>query len=459
MTGDETKSCFCLDETEASKAELNRLADELSEIYPLYLEHKSTGSACQDIPQLKTAASALIKEFTKLLHALDEYGDGELTKTARRMSYALARFDYLNGANYEALVSAVKSFACMLPSTGGINAKEAARLMNRIKMGYFPTDPEHVRLIKSAVKFPDRRVNLLDPCCGEGLALKEFSDGENAVTYGIEIDGERVRAARENLDRAVSGSFFASRVPYGRFHAVFLNPPYLSCPGPDGSRRMERAFLSDILPYLMKGGLLIYIIPSHRATEQVCGLLASYFKNISVYRFRDSEYRKFSQIVFFGIRTEKHSGQKTAKRIEELTLSPEKIPLIDKLPEKLYSLPDKESEVPYFRGSVFDTAELSEYLKTSDSLSLLFEEKALESRVMKPLLPLNLSQIGLVGASGLMNGLVDCEHPHVIKGRVIKQKKTNLMASGDSDKAELREVESNKMIFNILTPDGYIKVS
>ena len=89
MTGDETKSCFCLDETEASKAELNRLADELSEIYPLYLEHKSTGSAFQDIPQLKTAASALIKEFTKLLHALDEYGDGELTKTARRMSYAL----------------------------------------------------------------------------------------------------------------------------------------------------------------------------------------------------------------------------------------------------------------------------------------------------------------------------------------------------------------------------------
>ena len=459
MTGEETKSCFCLNETEVSKAELNRLADELSEIYPLYLEHKITGSACQDIPQLKIAASALIKEFTKLQHALDEYGDGELTKTARRMSCALARFDYLNGANYEALVSAVKSFACMLPSTGGINAKEAARLMNRIKMGYFPTDPEHVRLIKSAVKFPDRRVNLLDPCCGEGLALKEFSDGENAVTYGIEIDGERVRAARENLDRAVSGSFFASRVPYGRFHAVFLNPPYLSCPGPDGSRRMERAFLSDILPYLMKGGLLIYIIPSHRATEQVCGLLASCFKNISVYRFRDSEYRKFSQIVFFGIRTEKHSGQKTAKRIEELTLSPEKIPLIDELPEKLYSLPDKESEVPYFRGSVFDTAELSEYLKTSDSLGLLFEEKALESRVLKPLLPLNLSQIGLVGASGLMNGLVDCEHPHVIKGRVIKQKKTNLMASGDSDKAELREVESNKMIFNILTPDGYIKVS
>ena len=115
--------------------------------------------------------------------------------------------------------------------------------------------------------------------------------------------------------------------------------------------------------------------------------------------------------------------------------------------------------MPYFRGLVFDSAELSEYLKASDSLDILFEQAQLESRTRRPLLPLNLSQIGLVGASGLMNGLVECEHPHVIKGRIVKQKKTNVMASGNSDKTELREVESNKMIFNILTPDGYIKVS
>ena len=90
---------------------------------------------------------------------------------------------------------------------------------------------------------------------------------------------------------------------------------------------------------------------------------------------------------------------------------------------------------------------------------MLFDGKSLENRVRKPLLPLNLSQIGLVGASGLMNGLVDCEHPHVIKGKIVRQKKTSETVNRERDCSELREVESNKMVFNILTPDSYISVS
>ena len=55
----------------------------------------------------------------------------------------------------------------MLPDKAGIDAKAAAHLMNHIKMGYFPTDEEHVRLIKQAINFPKTQVNILDPCCGE----------------------------------------------------------------------------------------------------------------------------------------------------------------------------------------------------------------------------------------------------------------------------------------------------
>ena len=112
--------------------------------------------------------------------------------------------------------------------------------------------------------------------------------------------------------------------------------------------------------------------------------------------------------------------------------------------------------MPYFRGSVFDSAELSEYLKTSDSLDILFEQAQLESRTRRPLLPLNLSQIGLIGASGLMNGLVECGHPHVIKGRIIKEKKQKPLPGSNENVTQTSEVESNRMIFNILTPDKYI---
>ena len=191
------------------------------------------------------------------------------------------------------------------------------------------------------------------------------------------------------------------------------------------------------------------MIPYHRANGAVCRTLAAYYKNLSVFRFRDSEYKKYKQIVFLGLRTEKREPGVTAEKIEQICLTPEKIPLIDTIPKGLYSLPEKESGVPYFRGSVFDTEELAEQLKRSDSLDILFEQSQLENRVRKPLLPLNLSQIGLVGASGLMNGLVDCEHPHIIKGRIVREKKQKNLPGDNENVIQTSEVESNKMIFNI----------
>lgn len=446
MSDFENNDCFCLDELTESCENLKRLINTLSEQYPVYFAKKDFGT----ISELHITVKALWTEFADLLHPLGEYGDEQLYSTALKMFEALKRFDYLKNGNYPALISALNSFADMLPNKKSFDAKAAAHLMNRIKMGYFPTDLDHVRQIKQAVNFPKTQVNLLDPCCGEGLALKAFAENENANTYGIELDESRGRTAQKNLDRVGLGSFFGSSIPPGRFHALFLNPPYLSRPGDGGSRRMERAFLADTIPLLMKGGLLIYIIPYHRANESVCRILSSYYKNLSVYRFRDSEFKKYKQIVFFGVRTEKHTADKTAARIEQLCLQPDKIPLIDTLPAGLYTLPEKETKISNFRGSVFDVEALGEQLKSSDSLDILFERSRLENRTRNPLLPLNLSQIGLVGASGLMNGLVNCEHPHVIKGRIVKEKKRKNLTSNREVISQTSEIESNKIIFNIL---------
>ena len=91
-------------------------------------------------------------------------------------------------------------------------------------------------------------------------------------------------------------------------------------------------------------------------------------------------------------------------------------------------------------------------------IDILFESSRLENRTRNPLLPLNLSQIGLVGASGLMNGLVDCEHPHVIKGRIVREKKQKNIPTDREGVTQISEVESNKIIFNILTENKYITI-
>jgi hypothetical protein len=53
-----------------------------------------------------------------------------------------------------------------------------------------------------------------------------------------------------------------------------------------------------------------------------------------------------------------------------------------------------------------------------------------------------------------MNGLVECDTPHVIKGRVIKRKTTEKNEDRRNGVDEIREVTSNQVVFHVLTPYG-----
>ena len=44
MSNTEMQTCFCLEELEAGKTQLIKLANELDEEYPIYLEHRGSGS-------------------------------------------------------------------------------------------------------------------------------------------------------------------------------------------------------------------------------------------------------------------------------------------------------------------------------------------------------------------------------------------------------------------------------
>ena len=58
-----------------------------------------------------------------------------------------------------------------------------------------------------------------------------------------------------------------------------------------------------------------------------------------------------------------------------------------------------------------------------------------------------------------INGLIECDTPHIIKGRIVKVKNTEREEQfdqrGNHIGAEVHEVISNKMIFNVLTPNGF----
>jgi predicted RNA methylase len=380
--------------------------------------------------------------------------------TAEKLYAAVRRFDYLN-AGYEKLCAALDAFAKTLPGPEhNLNAAVLGRLMNRVKIGYYPTDLSHAAHIKRAVAFPETQVNILDPCCGCGLALSALAEGKNAVTYGAEIDEYRAVESQTRLGRVAAGSFFHSRVSREAFHAVFLNPPYLSMlTEGGGTARMEKTFLAAATPHLMAEGVLVYIIPYYRVSADVCQFLCDHFEDITAWRFEGKEFERFRQAVIIGRRKKQREAESAgAQDLLRRFLSPENLTPLSRIPNERYALPAKAAAVQCFKGERFNVRELAEQLARSSSLNMLFDASRLEQLEKHPPLPLNASQIGLVGGSGLMNGLVDCETPHIVKGRVVRRHKSEITAQETTDGktiSEVREVTSNHMIFNILAPAGF----
>jgi hypothetical protein len=152
-----------------------------------------------------------------------------------------------------------------------------------------------------------------------------------------------------------------------------------------------------------------------------------------------------------------------AEELAPLALEPDNLRELSELPEGRYRLPETSVKVNTFKGAEFNVYEMAEQLKRSASFSKLFEKNKLDSACKRPLLPLNLGQVGLIGGSGLINGLVKCDTPHIIKGRVVKEnvvsREENLNIKGDLVSTTLCEKRSNKMIFNLLTPQGFISLS
>lgn len=145
--------------------------------------------------------------------------------------------------------------------------------------------------------------------------------------------------------------------------------------------------------------------------------------------------------------------------LEELASAPMSIRSLTEMPEERYALPDHTIEVNAFKGERFNQKELEQQLRRCNSFAQMMARSELDSGVKRPLLPLSISQIGLIGGSGMINGLIACDTPHIIKGRIVKVIRTEseekFSAQGNHIGSEVKETITNKMIFNVLTPNGF----
>ncbi len=415
---------------------------------------------------LEKTRNRILKAFGETRLALLEIEEYGMAQMASKLQMGLTGFELMSTA-YKPVYEAITAFAQKLPvGEDTVNAAVIGRLMNSVRMGYYPTDLENIGHILRGIQFPAGiTTNLFDPCCGCGKALRHMAEGNNCFAYGMELDEFRGSEAQTRLHRVGMGSFFHSRVSHEAFHLLLLNPPYLSVITEGGSKtRHEKRFLIESIGHLMMDGLLVYIIPYYRLTPDICRILSDNFEDIFVHRFTDEEFKKFKQVVILGTRKKRSDDSVTAQTLETLSYSPEHIPLITQITEDCYTLPAIKKTVEVFKGERFNQKELERQLSHSDSIKrLMFAQSELDSVDKRPLLPLSIGQIGLVGGSGMINGLIDCDTPHIIKGRIIKVKNTQreeqFNSIGAHVGAEIKEVISNKMVFNVLTPQGFLALT
>lgn len=387
-----------------------------------------------------------------------------LAAAAEVLANQLAVFQLMT-RDYSKLTAALKKFADSLPNSQTTNAAIIGRLMNNIRMGYYPTDLDHVELITRGIAFPNGvTTNLLDPCCGTGAALRKMGTGNNCFCYGVELDLSRAEQAQGQLHRVGFGSFFGAHISQKAFHVLFLNPPYLSVLSERGQRsRDEKRFLLESIPLLNWGGLMVYIVPYYRMTEDICQIFCDNFEQVSIHRFLDGEFKKFKQVAVMGLRRQRIDSGCDAETLCEAASHPDRLPTLDLLEAGRYALPANPLKVEIFRGAEFNEDELARQLKASSSFDRMLARSKLDSAPKRPPLPLSIGQVGLIGGSGLINGLMECDYPHIIKGRIIKERRTvtdeDRSPSGRLISTRVQETISNRMIFNLLTPNGFISLA
>ncbi|MBM3299490.1 MAG: class I SAM-dependent methyltransferase [Deltaproteobacteria bacterium] len=333
------------------------------------------------------------------------------------------------------------------------------RIHGRIKMGHYPTPPRVVELIRNYLSLPASPFTALDPCCGEGHALAALVTRTSATTYGVELDHQRAEESKTRLYHVLRCGIEETRIQHRSCSLLLLNPPYdelnLDEEADVKTERQERAFLRMTAPYLIPGGILVYIIPQNRLDKAVARLLASRFERINVFRFPDPEFEDFKQIIVLGIK--KADNMLDEGEALPLARVPKMdLPILSDNADIQYQIP-VSGPLTLFRSTLIDPEELAKHMAQSP----LWKRFAAlttrtEIRIPRPPLPLHSGHLGLLLAAGKLDGIVGTgDEAHLVKGRV--RKITTVLQEVKGEVLEERELDRYVVSIKILSRHGEIR--
>lgn len=295
----------------------------------------------------------------------------------------------------------------------------------------------------------DRKSSILFYDCPSSVENNKLNDKTDLMeTYGVYINYNNNCPRIDNVAYGVGGN---SRISNNSFDVLICSSVGKStCTGmgirANIIREEEKEKIISASKYLANEGILQYMLPVFRIDHSFCMYMATNFTNFHVYRI-NSVY-----VEIHCTKKEKGLNYEDYHYLRNTVYDTYSIPYITSNELYIYTLPTEYVPIAHFRGSKITDQMLNGIKSASDCMDLLFKEQVTikEKEQAQPLLPFNTGQIGLIMASGKLDGIVHEKEGgvHVIKGRVER----NSSVISTEEGTETLEYSSIKI--NALTPSG-----
>ena len=283
-----------------------------------------------------------------------------------------------------------------------------ARFKSQQKMGFYAMPPHLIPLVAEylQVEEPDRTM-IVDPCAGEGEALRLLGDALGVThLFANELDEARAECCRAASFTAVAcgDAINELKANENHFSLLMLNPPY-DFEG-EGDGRTEWKFLRT-LRLLQKDGILVFVVPLsvlHR--KEFREKLHLRLKEITVCRFPDSDFAAYGQAVLFAKRRTgrvQEEMQNYQRQVDNpAILGDGKLPAFGR-----YTVPPvAKPKITYFRSENCDSHTLRLLAKTPIVRKILGHGLSrIEVADKPPLTPFRPGHKAMMLATGALDGV------------------------------------------------------
>lgn len=231
------------------------------------------------------------------------------------------------------------------------------------------------------------------------------------------------------------------------------------------SNTSEQVRLRQTAKYLREGGLLYFVMPKGRLNTKNARELIKFFDDLKIHTYKP---KRLSAEEFYIV-----TGYKKPEKRCIFDDDAQKTRLTQLLKEHFsevfkeiregslqFTFKSEPLDVTMFRSGKIEEQDIASLTMDSPLLENaieLSEDSLNKNRRKQPLLPFNLGQLGLVLASGELDGYIDegDGHGHAIRGRVVRNSERTVIEDGGKTKEVT--VEKNVVQINCLLPSGRLK--